>query len=108
MFSGIYNSIKSVLVKDEEEKWEPIIINSNKIVNIIKFNRFAYKGKGQPWDYSYLSMSGQITWNKKKIEEYTLGSVFVATKERSILESSLEKKFVLAFDPKLPWIKECL
>ena len=48
------------------------------------------------------------TWNKKKIEEYTLGSVFVATKERSILESSLEKKFVLAFDPKLPWIKECL
>ena len=48
------------------------------------------------------------TWNKKKIEEYTLGSVFVATKERSILESCVEKKFVLAFDPKLPWIKECL
>jgi len=47
-------------------------------------------------------------WNKKKIEEYTLGSVFVATKERSILESCVEKKFVLAFDPKLPWIKECL
>jgi hypothetical protein len=48
------------------------------------------------------------SWNNKKIQEYTLGSVFVATKERSILESSLEKKFVLAFDSKLPWINECL
>jgi hypothetical protein len=47
-------------------------------------------------------------WNKKKIQEYELGSIYIATKERSILESCLEKRFVLAFDSKLPWIQECL
>jgi len=45
-------------------------------------------------------------WNKKKIQEYELG--LIETKEQSILKSCIEKKFILAFDVKLPWIKECL
>jgi len=45
-------------------------------------------------------------WNKKKIESYQLG--LIETKEESILESCIKKGFILAFDIKLPWIKECL
>uniref|UniRef100_A0A6C0D6I4 ParB/Sulfiredoxin domain-containing protein n=1 Tax=viral metagenome TaxID=1070528 RepID=A0A6C0D6I4_9ZZZZ len=45
------------------------------------------------------------TWNKKKIPEYEL-SLF--EKKDSILQSCIDKKFVLAFDARLPWIKECL
>ena len=47
-------------------------------------------------------------WNKKKIQEYELGSALVAAKEKTVLDSCLEKKFVLAFDSKLPWIRDCL
>lgn len=45
-------------------------------------------------------------WNNKKVQEYGLG--LIETKELSVLKSCIDKKFVLAFDPKLPWIKECL
>ena len=46
-------------------------------------------------------------WNKKKMNEYAVGSVSQA-KDRSVLDSCLEKGFVLAFDQKLPWVKESL
>ena len=46
-------------------------------------------------------------WNKKMITEYEVGSAFNA-KDRTILENCIKKEFVLAFDVKLPWIKECL
>lgn len=48
------------------------------------------------------------SWNKKMIQTYELGSAFVAVKDKTVLDSCLEKKFVLAFDSKLPWIKDCL
>ena len=47
-------------------------------------------------------------WNKKKLAEYEIGSALIQTKEKSVLDSCIEKKFVLAFDVRLPWIKECL
>ena len=47
------------------------------------------------------------TWNKKMINQYEIGSAF-QTKDRTILENSIKKSFVLAFDQKLPWVKECL
>ena len=46
------------------------------------------------------------TWNKKKIQEYELNNSI--EKRDSVLESCIKKNFVLAFDSKLPWIKECL
>jgi len=46
------------------------------------------------------------SWNKKKIQEYELG--LIETKEQSVLKSCIEKKFILAFNVNLPWIKECL
>jgi hypothetical protein len=45
-------------------------------------------------------------WNKKKIQDYEFG--LIETKELSVLNSCIEKRFILAFDSKLPWIKECL
>ena len=45
-------------------------------------------------------------WNKKRINDYDLG--LIETKELSVLKSCIEKKFILAFDSKLPWIKDCL
>jgi hypothetical protein len=48
------------------------------------------------------------SWNKKKINEYELRSAFIQTKEQSVLSNCIDKKFVLAFDVKLPWVKECL
>ena len=46
-------------------------------------------------------------WNKKMITEYEVGSAFNA-KDKTVLENCIKKEFVLAFDVKLPWIKECL
>jgi hypothetical protein len=46
-------------------------------------------------------------WNKKMLTEYEVGSAF-QIKDRTVLESCIKKGFVLAFDTKLPWIKECL
>ena len=48
------------------------------------------------------------TWNKKKINEYEVKSALIQTKDKSILENCLEKKFVLAFDITLPWVSDCL
>jgi hypothetical protein len=47
-------------------------------------------------------------WNKKKLGEYENFCGFIHAKEMGVLDSCIEKKFVLAFDPKLPWVKECL
>ena len=47
-------------------------------------------------------------WNTRKIQEYELGSALIHTKDKSVLDSCVEKRFVLAFDNKLSWIKECL
>jgi len=49
-----------------------------------------------------------VAWNAKMISTYEIGSLIVANKEKSVLESCLEKGFVLAFDAKLPWVKDCL
>ena len=46
-------------------------------------------------------------WNKKMITEYEVGSAFQA-KDRTVLENCIKKEFVLAFNPQLPWVRECL
>ena len=46
-------------------------------------------------------------WNKKMITEYEVCSAF-NPKDRTVLENCIKKDFVLAFDVKLPWVKECL
>jgi len=47
-------------------------------------------------------------WNKKKVEEYELGTIYSSAKDRSVLQHSLDKGFILAFDATLPWVKICL
>lgn len=47
-------------------------------------------------------------WNKKKIEEYSLGLMYTTVKDETIIKNSIAKGFILAFDAQLPWIKLCL
>jgi hypothetical protein len=47
-------------------------------------------------------------WNTKKINEFELQSLYANSKEKSLLEATIEKKFALAYDPKLSWIGECI
>lgn len=47
-------------------------------------------------------------WNTKKITEFELQSLYASSKDKSLLEATIEKKFALAYDPKLLWIAECL
>jgi hypothetical protein len=47
-------------------------------------------------------------WNRKKIDEYELNLVYCSPKEYNIVGACIEKKFMLALDPKLGWIHECL
>ena len=47
-------------------------------------------------------------WNKKKVQEYELGTIYTSAKDRSVLQHSLDKDFILAFDLTLPWVKICL
>jgi len=49
-----------------------------------------------------------VQWNNKKVSEYEIGCSLINVKEKSVLDSCLEKQFILAFDSKLSWIKECL
>ena len=44
-------------------------------------------------------------WNKKRLQEYELTLI---QKKDSILQSCIDKGFVLAYDSKLQWIQECL
>ena len=57
-------------------------------------------------DFVTLFISRVDAWNKKRIKDYEFG--LIEKKEESVLESCINKKFILAFDSKLPWIKECL
>ena len=47
-------------------------------------------------------------WNKKKVEEYELGTIYSSAKDRSVLQHSLDKGFILAFDATFRWVKICL
>jgi hypothetical protein len=45
-------------------------------------------------------------WNTKRIRDYELG--LIERREETVLDTCLKKKFILAFDVRLPWVKECL
>jgi hypothetical protein len=45
-------------------------------------------------------------WNTKRIRDYELG--LIERREETVLDTCLKKKFILAFDARLPWVKECL
>lgn len=47
-------------------------------------------------------------WNETQCAMYEVRAITNPVKEQSVLDACLEKHFVLAFDSKLPWIKECL
>ena len=45
-------------------------------------------------------------WNTKRIRDYEMG--LIQRREETVLDSCIKKKFILAFDARLPWVKECL
>ena len=47
-------------------------------------------------------------WNNKKVNDYELGSLYVQSKDKTVLQNCIDKQFILAFDNKLSWIRECL
>jgi hypothetical protein len=47
-------------------------------------------------------------WNSRKISEYELGLSYCSPKDYNVVGACIEKKFMLAYDLKLPWVRECL
>lgn len=47
-------------------------------------------------------------WNSKRIQELELECLMGNSKDKKLAETTIEKKFALAFDHKLPWIEKCL
>ena len=93
------------LIKPIDKKTKRPFLSSNDLRKVLEENGTLLKQSPQIINTFIEKVD---SWNKKKIQEFDLRSAFIAIKDKTILESCLEKKFVLAFDPKLPWIKECL
>ena len=49
-----------------------------------------------------------VAWNTKEVGTYNTRLLAPVQREKSIMESCLEKKFALAFDGRLKWVRECL
>lgn len=93
------------LIRPEGKSTKRPFLSSDLLRKILEENSALLK---QSNEYITSFVEKVVAWNTKKITEYEIGSVIVPNKDKSVLESSLDKRFVLAFDAKLPWIKDCL
>jgi len=92
------------LIKPDGKATRRPFLSSDLLRKILEENSTLLK---QSNDNIGLFLKKVNDWNTKKINQYHVASV-IQTKDVSVLDSCVEKRFVLAFDQKLPWIKECL
>jgi hypothetical protein len=80
--------LSSDVLRTELEKWGGLLKQSNAHIN--KFIKSVDQ------------------WNVRKINEYELGLAYCPPKDYGIIGAALEKKFMLAIDVRLGWVRECL
>ena len=95
----------SKLIRPEGKATKRPFLSSDLLRKVFEENSALLK---QSNEYITIFVEKVVAWNNKKLTEYEIGSLIVANKEKSVLESCFEKEFVLAFDAKLPWVKDCL
>jgi hypothetical protein len=49
-----------------------------------------------------------VAWNTKELNSFQTRVLSPGEKEKGIMESCSDKKFALAFDVRLRWVRECL
>ena len=98
-----YNSKKESLIRLEGKATKRPFLSSDLLRKVLEENVTLLR---QSDEFVKKFIERVDAWNKKRIRDYELG--LIERKEDSILDSCIKKKFILAFDAKLPWIKECL
>jgi hypothetical protein len=49
-----------------------------------------------------------VAWNTKELKALEMRMIVAEEKDKGIMENCIDKKFALAFDPRLKWVKDCL
>jgi hypothetical protein len=98
-------SKKNLLIRPEGKITKRPFLSDSLLRTVLEVNSHNLKGSKEYIDAFVEKVS---TWNTKKIEELELQSLYTNQKDKALLEATLEKKFALAFDTKLPWITECI
>jgi hypothetical protein len=98
-------SKKNMLIRPEGKTTKRPFLSDSLLRSALEANSRNLKGSKECIDAFVEKVN---IWNTKKIEELELQSLYTNQKDKALLEATLEKKFALAFDIKLPWIKECI
>jgi hypothetical protein len=102
-----FNSKKNLLIKPEGKSTKRPYLSSDSLRECLE----KHSDKLKQSNIALARFIQKVVkWNSDKLKEFEVSLVLSTIKEKdeSVLKSCLEKKFVLAFDPKLPWIQECL
>jgi hypothetical protein len=49
-----------------------------------------------------------VAWNTKELKALEMRMIIAGEKDKGIMENCIEKKFALAFDSRLKWVRDCL
>lgn len=96
---------KNILIRPEGKTTRRPFLSSDKLRLVLEDNSILLK---QSKEYIQRFIEKVDTWNKNKVCELEIHHALHNTNNKFIIDASLEKRFVLAFDPKLPWVSECL
>lgn len=80
--------LSSDALRTELEKWAGLLKQSN------------------DWITRFIARVDE--WNRQKVNEYELGLAYCPPKDYGVIGACVEKKFMLALDVKLGWVRECL
>lgn len=100
-----WNNKKCNMIRQEGKTTRRPYLSSNLLRMVIEMYPSLLK---QDNEYVKYFVERVIEWNKRRTEYYALLLAYEKVKDASILQQCVDKGFILAYDQKLPWVKECL
>jgi hypothetical protein len=98
-------SKKNMLIRPEGKATKRPFLSSDLLRSVLEANAGHLK---QSDDLVERFVEAVVTWNTERLGHMAFELFNAVEKDKKILESCIEKKFALAYDPKLPWILACL
>jgi hypothetical protein len=96
---------KNLLIRPQGKTTKRPFLSSDSLRSALEAQgRFLKSAKGSIEEF----VNKVDTWNTKRLQELELECLMGNSKDKKLAETTIEKKFTLAFDPKLPWIEKCL
>jgi hypothetical protein len=97
-------SKKNTLIRPEGKATKRPFLSSDALRTALEANSSHLKQSNAVVEQFVAKVVG---WNERMLREFEIDSA-CGKKDKKIIDSCLEKKFTLAYDNLLPWVKECL